>query len=690
MNKEEYIKKIQLLEDCTDEEYKRIVASSSVIKAPASTVIINEGDLADSLFIILSGSVQVFTNGQDGTPIILARLDEGANFGEQAYLNNLIRTASVRALTDVELFKIDYAILDPIFKRSDKMMAYLKNISADHIIANLEKQSSHTGKYIQELIKVIMASTEPNKNKNFISRWVNKLLPQQKNEIIYCDKDQVLFKKNDRPDYVYLLVKGAVELLDDNGEQGIKVHENQIFGELGILQHKPRSLTAKTLSKAILIRISGEAFKKALIKDSHLLSLINSLNAIYSIPKRNVVVKQFMQKFDGIESIYSIYNFPHKSIICIKTIDQPIFIIKQQNIIPDKTITYAKGNLIKRQIELKDDTIVGLSAVGEWNELDSIIEMIFDEIKISGISQTNFVNQGNLLTLLAAKQYAKSDIICNCMSVEYDKIKTAISQGKTQLEQISKETGAGTVCGGCRSKIESILGLSPWLYAKIKMKCTYGESICSFDIKPIHCHFPSFYPGQYVSIKLEIDSLWVERTYTLTSSTDQIDAYEIMIKKYDTGIFSQWLFKHKNDELFVWLSKPSGKFTLKQSEKTILCFAGGIGITPFISFLRNIKSNHHESHLHIFYSISDESAKAIPEDINQQIASSNQIKLEIWDTKTQGYIEKNMIQEKVKTVAPEYIYICGPKNFEKMIIDELTALSFSPSRIIVEKFLPAN
>jgi bacterioferritin-associated ferredoxin len=40
-------------------------------------------------------------------------------------------------------------------------------------------------------------------------------------------------------------------------------------------------------------------------------------------------------------------------------------------------------------------------------------------------------------------------LVCNCMEVEYDEIKDAVSKQGTDLETIKEETGAGSACECC-------------------------------------------------------------------------------------------------------------------------------------------------------------------------------------------------------------------------------------------------
>lgn len=90
--------KIEIFEGLTQQEMEALTASSVVRSYPKNTVIINENDHADSLYIIESGRVKVYCSDKNGKEFIMNTLSAEDYFGELALLDDDKRSASVRTM----------------------------------------------------------------------------------------------------------------------------------------------------------------------------------------------------------------------------------------------------------------------------------------------------------------------------------------------------------------------------------------------------------------------------------------------------------------------------------------------------------------------------------------------------------------------------------------------------------------
>jgi pSer/pThr/pTyr-binding forkhead associated (FHA) protein len=78
-------------------------------------VIFSEGDIGTEMYIIQSGTVEL-VKSIGGETHTLATLEKGDFFGEMGVLEDLPRTASARAKTDVEVVRINGAMFDSMLK----------------------------------------------------------------------------------------------------------------------------------------------------------------------------------------------------------------------------------------------------------------------------------------------------------------------------------------------------------------------------------------------------------------------------------------------------------------------------------------------------------------------------------------------------------------------------------------------
>ncbi|HET7714975.1 MAG TPA: cyclic nucleotide-binding domain-containing protein [Bauldia sp.] len=82
--------------------------------------LVREDDSGSSLFIVVSGQVDVIAGGQGGKRI--ARLGPGAVVGEMSLMTGARRSATVIAATDVTVLEVTKAALAPVFEASPELI----------------------------------------------------------------------------------------------------------------------------------------------------------------------------------------------------------------------------------------------------------------------------------------------------------------------------------------------------------------------------------------------------------------------------------------------------------------------------------------------------------------------------------------------------------------------------------------
>ncbi len=115
------IKQIPLFSELGDRELDEIASLVSIRPVSKKSIVVQEGEAGDSMYIIVKGSVKISYYAADGQEVILTLLDKGAFFGEMALLDDEPRSATVITLEDSELGRIRRADFHRLLKNNSDL-----------------------------------------------------------------------------------------------------------------------------------------------------------------------------------------------------------------------------------------------------------------------------------------------------------------------------------------------------------------------------------------------------------------------------------------------------------------------------------------------------------------------------------------------------------------------------------------
>src|SRR5262249_33773131 len=92
---------------------------------PADCTVVQQGDTADALYVLLAGSARVYNRLPDGGETHLAEQHAGSYFGELALLDGQPRSAWVVTTSPVELFVLPRADFLELLPRAPQALAAL-------------------------------------------------------------------------------------------------------------------------------------------------------------------------------------------------------------------------------------------------------------------------------------------------------------------------------------------------------------------------------------------------------------------------------------------------------------------------------------------------------------------------------------------------------------------------------------
>jgi CRP/FNR family cyclic AMP-dependent transcriptional regulator len=115
------LKKISLFSGLTRIELALLDARATRTRFPENTLVIREGEVSDSMFVILSGKVKVFRTDDQGKEVPIDFMGKGGYFGEYAMLDGSKRSASVVTTEPSDFMVISKDTMLDLFAESPDM-----------------------------------------------------------------------------------------------------------------------------------------------------------------------------------------------------------------------------------------------------------------------------------------------------------------------------------------------------------------------------------------------------------------------------------------------------------------------------------------------------------------------------------------------------------------------------------------
>jgi glutaminase len=111
----------ELLHDLSPDERARLSTHLEAVSAKAGSLIVRAGEPAAQIFLVTSGSLSVLLRAENQPDIRLSTLTAGMTFGEIAYIERSVRSADVRADSDVECLTLSFASLESLTDTDPQM-----------------------------------------------------------------------------------------------------------------------------------------------------------------------------------------------------------------------------------------------------------------------------------------------------------------------------------------------------------------------------------------------------------------------------------------------------------------------------------------------------------------------------------------------------------------------------------------
>jgi ferredoxin-NADP reductase len=210
---------------------------------------------------------------------------------------------------------------------------------------------------------------------------------------------------------------------------------------------------------------------------------------------------------------------------------------------------------------------------------------------------------------------------------------------------------------------------------------------------------PPFQAGQYVNLFLDVGGILTSRPYSISSAPGQRAYYDLTVRRLPDGFVSHYLCNETAPGDRFTSSGPAGQFVYNPllHGDDLVFVAGGSGITPFMSMLREIADRRLGRRVQLIYGSRTPGGIIFREALDSISARHPQVRVTHVLSEApadwkghRGFIDADLIRTVVDNIETRMFYICGPEAMYAFCLPELKKLGVPDRRLRREVFGPPS
>jgi len=260
---------------------------------------------------------------------------------------------------------------------------------------------------------------------------------------------------------------------------------------------------------------------------------------------------------------------------------------------------------------------------------------------------------------------------------------------------VSRKLG-GTVSAAVASAEEYIRLLHP---ARIELAVTdiIAETPSTKTLRLVSKdnYLPPFLAGQYIALFLEIGGIRTSRPYSISSQPNQTGFYDITVRRVANGLVSNYLLDDVKRGDTLVSSGPAGNFYFNPliHKKKMVCIAGGSGITPFMSMIREIIECGLDRTVYLFYGNKTTDDIIFGSEFERLVERFDNIHyIPVVEEPsggfagTCGFVTRDLMKEVLADIADKSFFICGPQGLYDFCLPQVQEMGVPQRKIKQERY----
>ena len=231
-------------------------------------------------------------------------------------------------------------------------------------------------------------------------------------------------------------------------------------------------------------------------------------------------------------------------------------------------------------------------------------------------------------------------------------------------------------------------------------KNTRDAVVVTFEVPAQHHDKFTFRPGQYLTLRTEIDGEELRRSYSICASPDD-EHLRVAIKRLDDGSFSTWANQQLAAGQTLDVMPPDGNFTIPfmpGNANRYVAFAVGSGITPILSLVKTALSTEPDSSFTLFFGNRASSAVLFREEIEDlknrymdrfslvYVMSREHQDIDLFNGRLDGAKVEQLLTVWLDPSQIDYAFVCGPQDMTESVTQALKDKGLDKSQIKFELF----
>ena len=191
-----------------------------------------------------------------------------------------------------------------------------------------------------------------------------------------------------------------------------------------------------------------------------------------------------------------------------------------------------------------------------------------------------------------------------------------------------------------------------------------------------------FHPGQFVVLAFGGEGGWQRHPFSVASSSSD-PRLEVSIKA--VGDYTRDLRDRLQPGTPAKAAGPFGGFDYTRGGHDQIWIAGGIGITPFISWIRSLDGDFERS-VDFYYSVAHKADALYLDEIQAAAASHPTLHAHVVDAERDGFLTADKAANGRPRGADVWVYMCGPPPMMRALAEGFRGLGVPAGRVRWEQF----